>query len=120
MHIVINFTNNSINKVFNKFTCPPGKEIAIYIHGAWEWYDRLANEQFNRTVMSLMSNNYTIPLFGFSGLEYTNRQGRLGYCKKYSRNERPKLAQFVVDFKNKCKDTDILVYCSFSGCRSSK
>ncbi|MFZ0557473.1 MAG: alpha/beta hydrolase [Nitrososphaeraceae archaeon] len=101
------FTNNSINKVFNKFTCPPGKEIAIYIHGAWT-DDRSANEQFNRTAMSLMSNNYTIPLFGFSWDSNTpiDKDG-WATAKNIAEMNGPKLAQFVVDFKNKCKDTDI-------------
>ena len=27
--------NNSSSKIANKFICPPGKEIAIYIHGDW-------------------------------------------------------------------------------------
>ncbi|MGH9976470.1 MAG: hypothetical protein ACRD8Z_11630, partial [Nitrososphaeraceae archaeon] len=98
------FTSNSGNKVFNKFTCPPGKEIAIYIHGAWT-DEQAANEQFNRTAMSLISNNYTIPLIGFSWDSNTplNKSG-WETAKNIAEMNGPKLAQFVIDFKNKCKN----------------
>ncbi|MGH9953624.1 MAG: DUF726 domain-containing protein, partial [Nitrososphaeraceae archaeon] len=101
------FTSNNGNKVFNKFTCPPGKEIAIYIHGAWT-DEQAANEQFNRTAMSLISNNYTIPLNGFSWDSNTplNKSG-WETAKNIAEMNGPKLAQFVIDFKNKCKNTDI-------------
>jgi len=56
--------NNSI-RIQNEIMCPPQKEVVIYIHGAWT-AETSANEQFNRTAMSLAINNYTIPLIGFS------------------------------------------------------
>lgn len=56
---------NNISLTTNKIICPSQKEIAIYIHGAWNDATS-ANEQFNRTAMSLTSNNYTILLVGFS------------------------------------------------------
>jgi hypothetical protein len=49
----------------NEIMCPSQKEIAIYVHGAWT-NEASANEQFNRTAMSLAANNYGIPLIGFS------------------------------------------------------
>ena len=87
--------------------CPPEKEIAIYIHGAWT-DEQAANEQFNRTAMSLISNNYTIPLIGFSWDSDTpiNKDG-WKTARNIAEKNGPKLAQFVLDFKNKCKDTDI-------------
>jgi hypothetical protein len=87
--------------------CPPGNEIVIYIHGAWT-DTRAANEQFNRTAISLVSNNYTIPLIGFSWDSNTpiNKEG-WEIAKNIADKNGPKLAQFVLDFKNKCKDTDI-------------
>lgn len=99
--------NNSNGKISNKFTCPPEKEIAIYIHGVWT-DERAADEQFNRTAMSLISNNYTIPLIGFSWDSNTpiNKDG-WETAKNIAQKNGPKLAQFVIDFKNKCKDTDI-------------
>jgi hypothetical protein len=101
--------NNGSSKIANKFTCPPGKEIAIYIHGDWT-DEQAAYEQFNRTSMSLISNNYTIPLIGFSWDSNTpvNRDG-WETAKDIAEKNGPKLAQFVLDFKNKCKDTDIRI-----------
>jgi hypothetical protein len=58
-------TDNSINKIQTEIMCPPQKEIAIYIHGAWT-DETSVEEQLNRTAMSLAINNYTIPLIGFS------------------------------------------------------
>lgn len=87
--------------------CPPEKEIAIYIHGAWT-DEQGANEQFNRTAISLISNNYTIPLISFSWDSDTpiNKDG-WETARNIAEKNGPKLAQFVLDFKNKCKDTDI-------------
>ncbi len=99
--------NNNSSKISNKFTCPPGKEIVIYIHGIWT-DGQAANEQFNRTAMSLISNNYTIPLIGFSWDSNTPvNKGGWETAKDIAEKNGPKLAQFVIDFKNKCKDTDI-------------
>ena len=59
-------------------------------------------------LMSLMSNNDTIPLLGFSWDSNTpiDKDGWAA-AKNIAEMNGPKLAQFVVDFKNKCKDTDI-------------
>ena len=99
--------NNNSSKLSNKFICPPEKEIGIYIHGAWT-DEQAANEQLNRTAMSLMSNNYTIPLIGFSWDSNTpvNREGWVT-AKDIAEKNGPKLAQFILDFKNECKDADI-------------
>jgi len=99
--------DNNISKISNKFTCPPEKEIAIYIHGAWT-DEQAAKEQSNRTAMSLISNNYTIPLLGFNWDSNTPiNKGGWETAKNIAEKNGPKLAQFVLDFKNKCKDTDI-------------
>ena len=60
--------------------------------------------------MSLISNNYTIPLIGFSWDSNTpiNKDGWVT-AKDIAEKNGPKLAQFVLDFKNKCKDTDIRI-----------
>jgi esterase/lipase superfamily enzyme len=99
--------NNSNSKEYNQLSCPPKKEIAIYIHGVWT-DERSANEQFNRTAMSLASNYYSIPLIGFSWDSNTpiNKDG-WETAKNIAERNGPKLVQFVIDFKNKCRDTDI-------------
>jgi len=91
----------------NVIVCPTQKEIVIYIHGAWT-DERSANEQFNRTAISLASNNYSIPLTGFSWDSNVpiNKDG-WETAKIIAEKNGVKLAQFVIDFKNKCKDTDI-------------
>lgn len=97
-------TGASIN---SEILCPPKKEIAIYIHGAWTDVGS-AGEQFNRTSMSLVSNNYTIPLIGFSWDSNTliSKDG-WEVAKSIAEKNGPKLAEFVIDFKNKCKDAAI-------------
>ena len=99
------YTTN--HKIQNQFTCPAQKEIAIYIHG--EWIDvAAANEQFDRIAKSITINNYSIPLIGFSWDSNTplNKSG-WEIAKKIATNNGQKLAQFISDFKNKCKDVDI-------------
>jgi Alpha/beta hydrolase of unknown function (DUF900) len=95
------------SRIPNKFTCPQEKEIVIYIHGAWT-DNQAANEQFNRTAMSLTNNNYPNPLIGFSWDSNTpiNKSG-WETSKNIAEKNGPKLAQFILDFKNKCNDTDI-------------
>jgi esterase/lipase superfamily enzyme len=98
---------NNIPTMQSEIICPKQKEIAIFIHGVWT-DETSANEQFNRTAMSLAFNNYTIPLIGFSWNSNTpiNREG-WEVAKAIAENNGPKLAQFISNFKNKCKDTDI-------------
>jgi hypothetical protein len=49
----------------NKIMCPSQNEIAIYIHG--EWTNKVsAIEQFNRTAISLVANDYAVPLIGLN------------------------------------------------------
>jgi Alpha/beta hydrolase of unknown function (DUF900) len=91
----------------NEILCPPENELVIYIHG--DWTDKqAANEQFNRTAMSLVSNNYSIPFVGFSWDSNTpiNKDGWES-AKNIADKNGPKLAHFILDFKNKCKDTEI-------------
>lgn len=99
------YTTN--HKIQNQFICPAQKEIAIYIHG--EWTDEAAaNEQFDRIAKSITTNNYSIPLIGFSWDANTplNKSG-WEIAKIIANNNGQKLAQFISDFKNKCKDVDI-------------
>ena len=98
---------NTSGSIQNEIMCPSQKEIAIYIHGAWT-DERSANEQVNRIAMSLITNNYTIPLIGFSWDSNTpfNEEG-WKTAKIIAANNGPKLAQFILDFKNKCQESDI-------------
>jgi hypothetical protein len=94
-------------KIQNQLICPTQNEIAIYIHG--EWTDEAAaNEQFDRIAKSIAINNYSIPLIGFSWDSNTplNKSG-WEIAKNIATNNGQKLAQFILDYKNKCKDVDI-------------
>ncbi len=106
-HNVTDYEYHTETTSDNVIICPPEKEIAIYIHG--EWTDvRSASEKLNRTAISLASNNYSIPLIGFSWDSNTplNKDG-WETAKDIAEKNGPKLAQFVVDFKDKCRDADI-------------
>jgi hypothetical protein len=101
------FSGNTSGVAKNEITCPPQREIVIYIHGPWT--DVIsANEQANRTAMSLESNNYSIPLTSFSWDSNTpfNEEGWKD-AKTIAASNGPKLAQFILDFKNKCKESNI-------------
>lgn len=97
-------SGNTVNSTQDEIICPSQKEIAIYIHGVWT-DEASANEQVNRTAMSLQTNNNTIPLIGFSWDSNTpySEEGWKN-VKSIAANNGPKLAQFILDFKNKCED----------------
>jgi Alpha/beta hydrolase of unknown function (DUF900) len=101
------YHNDSTSGIEGKTICPPEKEIAIYIHGIWT-DETAANEQFDRTAKSLAANNYSIPLIGFSWDSNTplNKNG-WEIAKNIAADNGLKLAQFIFDLKNKCKDTDL-------------
>jgi hypothetical protein len=94
-------TTQLVNFTLSKFGsgCPP--EIAIYIHG-YNRDDTEAKEEFNRIQTSLNHSNYRIPLIGFSWDSKTLWE----IAKSNAKYNGPKLAQFIVDFKNKCPNTD--------------
>ena len=100
-------SGNTSDSIQNEIMCPSQKEIVIYIHGVWT-DETSANEQVNRTAMSLQTNNYTMPLIGFSWDSNTpfSKEG-WKTAKTIAANNGPKLAQFILDFKNKCEDSDI-------------
>jgi alpha/beta hydrolase family protein DUF900 len=102
-----NFSGNATGDAQNALICPPQKEIVIYIHGDWA-DEASANEQVNRTAMSLESNKYTIPLTSFSWDSNTpfSKEGWKD-AKAIAASNGPKLAQFILDFKDKCKESNI-------------
>ena len=101
---ILQLTTN--HKIQNQFICPTQKKIAMYIHGGWT-DEAAANEQFDRIAKSITINNYSIPLIGFSWDANTplNKSG-WEIVKKIATDNGQKLAQFISDFKNKCKDVD--------------
>ena len=100
-------SRNTSSTIQNEITCPSQKQIVIYIHGAWT-DETSANEQANRTAMSLQTNNYMIPLIVFSWDSNTpfSEEG-WKTAKTIAAKNGPKLAQFILDFKHKCKDSDV-------------
>ena len=97
--------NSTDYKAINIPACPP--EIAVFIHG-WLLNEPNASERFTRTQMSLLANNYSIPLIGFSwdanttfSLSDFGFSGWL-HAKSIAKDNGPKLAQFILDFMNNC------------------
>jgi len=85
--------------------CPP--EIALFIHG-WGLDESMAKERYERTLMSLQANNYSIPLISFSWDSNTTSSlsdfGLSGWnhAKSIANDNGPKLAQFIIDYADKC------------------
>ena len=101
------YYNDNSSGIESEIICPHQKEIAIYVHGAWT-DETSANEQFDRTAKSLAANNYSIPLIGFSWDSNTplNKNG-WEIARNIAKDNGLKLAQFIFNFKNKCKDIDV-------------
>jgi hypothetical protein len=85
------------------------KEIAIYIHGVWTT-EIAAKEQIDRTKLSLNANGYDIPVIGFSWDSNTtiNPSG-WNIAKSIAKQNGPKLAKFLLDFKTKCPNCKIRI-----------
>jgi hypothetical protein len=90
--------------------CP--RELVVFVHGAWvdgnDTAFESAAEILNRTKMSLEKNNFTYPLAGFSWdsnttIIQTKTNGWVA-IKLIAKENGPKLAQFILDFMNKCAD----------------
>src|SRR5919106_2283997 len=76
--------------------CP--SEIAIFVHG-WHNDEFKARERLDRLRMSLVENNYAIPLVGFSwpsDTEWVDAQ-------MIAKQDGSKLAHFIVDYVYNCK-----------------
>jgi pimeloyl-ACP methyl ester carboxylesterase len=90
--------------------CP--KEMVILVHGVWVAGEFKINaledssEIFDRARMSLKHNSYTFPLVGFSWDSNTtiSRDGSgWNIAKLIAKDNGPKLAQFILDYLNGCK-----------------
>ncbi|MFL6507960.1 MAG: alpha/beta hydrolase [Nitrososphaeraceae archaeon] len=108
--------------------CP--KEMVVLIHGIWVdgriGVNALedSSEIFDRARMSLAHNHYTNPLVGFSWDSNTaisiNGSG-WNIAKLIAKDNGPKLAQFILDYMNTCKqhnqDTKIRLISHSMGAR---
>ena len=93
-----------VNFTLTKFGSGCPDKIAIYIHG-YNRDEAEAKEEFNRIQTSLNYNNYRVPLVGFSW----DSKALWEIAKTYAKENGPKLAQYIVDFNNKCPNTKIHV-----------
>jgi len=87
-------------------SCP--EEMAIFVHG-WGNTKESANERLDRVNMSLSKNDYRFPVVGYSwDSNTTPQQDKAGWtiANLIAKDNGPKLAQFVLDYKNKCKNDD--------------
>ena len=76
-------------------------ELVVYIHGVWT-RQIAAKEKIDRTALSLNTNGYYIPVVGFSWDSNTtiNPSG-WNIAKFIAKQNGPKLAKFISDFKTK-------------------
>jgi pimeloyl-ACP methyl ester carboxylesterase len=83
------------------------KELAVYIHGVWTG-QVAAKEQTDRINLSLISNEYSLPVVGFSWDSNTviNPSG-WNIAKSIAKQNGPKLAKFLSDFRTNCPNHKI-------------
>ena len=93
----------------NRNHCSENNELAIYIHGVWTG-QFAAKEQIDRTNLSLDSNEYNIPVVGFSW-DSTTAINPSGWdiAKSIAKQNGPKLAKFLSDFKTNCRNCNIRI-----------
>ena len=89
--------------------CSENNELAIYIHGVWTG-QIASKEQIDRTNLSLNSNEYNIPLVGFNW-DSTTAINPSGWdiAKSIAKQNGPKLAKFLSDFKTNCPNCNIRI-----------
>jgi hypothetical protein len=101
----------------------PG-ELAIYVHGVWAT-NETAEEQTQRTYLSLKKEGYQIPLIGFSwdsntafSLDDVNLS-KHGWdiAKKIANKNGPLLAKFILDYKKECPDDKLRIIAHSLGSR---
>jgi Alpha/beta hydrolase of unknown function (DUF900) len=98
------YAPSAVNFTLAKFgsDCPP--EIGIYVHG-FNRNDIEANEEFNRLQLSLLHNNYRIPIVGFSWDSKTDWL----IAKTNAIKNGPKLADVISNFTHICPNSDIRI-----------
>jgi esterase/lipase superfamily enzyme len=84
-------------------------DLVIYIHGVWT-KQASANEQIDRTKLSLNVNKYYNPIIGFSWDSNTAINPSGWNIAKFIANQNgPKLAKFISDFKTNCPNVNIRI-----------
>lgn len=101
--------------------CPSQNEIAIYIHGFLVNGKTLGSENateiFDRARLSLYNTGYNIPLIGFNWDSDITNNKAWEVAKDVAKSNGLKLAQFVLDFKKDCPETDIRLIAHSLGSR---
>ena len=97
--------------------CP--EEITIIVHG---WNNTVSGvvERFDRANMSLGHNNYHDPVIGFSwDSNTTTQQEKAGWtvANLIAKENGPKLAQFILDFKDACNNSNVRIIAHSLGAR---
>jgi hypothetical protein len=101
--------------ILNINDCPG--ELAIYVHGIWA-DEQQAEEQTDRVFLSLQKSGSNIPVIGFSWDSNTTIDETGWDIAKFIANQNgPKLAKFIVDFKNKCPNDDLRIIAHSMGSR---
>ncbi len=119
-------TTNNILNMQSGTECP--KESVIYVHGVWTARDRVSEvsqrmfenaiEIVDMASLSLGYSGYEFPVIGFSW-DSDTKISETGWsnAKKIANENGPKLAQFIVDFKEKCPQTKIQITAHSLGAR---
>ena len=101
--------------------CPPQNEIAIYIHGflvnGISLGSENATEIFDRARLSLNNTGYDVTLIGFNWDSDINNDKAWEVAKDVAKGNGLKLAQFILDFKKDCPQTDIRLIAHSLGSR---
>jgi esterase/lipase superfamily enzyme len=101
--------------------CPPQKEIAIYIHGflvnGISLGSENATEIFDRARLSLNDTGYDITLIGFNWDSDIKDDKAWEVTKDVAKSNGLKLAQFILDFKKECPQTDVRLIAHSLGSR---
>ncbi|MGZ5548688.1 MAG: alpha/beta hydrolase, partial [Nitrososphaeraceae archaeon] len=89
--------------------CSENNELVIYIHGVWTGQNA-TKEQIDRTNLSLNANGYDIPVVGFNWDSNTaiNPSG-WDIAKSIAKQNGPKLAKFLSDFKTSCPNCNMRI-----------
>jgi hypothetical protein len=90
--------------------CPP--EVVIFVHG-WGDDEYKSKERLDRVKLSLEYNKYNTTLIGLSW----DPNIIWPVAQNEAKENGPKLAQFIVDLKSNCKNTDIRLLAHSLGSR---
>lgn len=111
---------------FANLGCP--QEAVVYVHGVWTARDKEdevqegmfenAIEASDRARLTLGSLGYTFPVIGFSWDSDTElSESGWQSAKIIAKENGPKLAQFMVDFKERCPQTTVRAIAHSLGAR---